>query len=120
MTAEDLVPLVIFVTIASMLVTGLIVAHFFSSSTRSKAVRRRASWTAAVSSGIVALFATLDFAIPALEDFRNPNVPFREALLGTSIVRAICICAWAVVVKCVIRALRKDYVPSDAASHPSS
>jgi uncharacterized MnhB-related membrane protein len=116
MTAEELVPLVIFATVAFLLVTGLIVAYFLFSHTRRNAVRRRASWIAAVSSGIVALFATLHFAIPALEDFRNPDVSFREALLGTSVVWAICICAWAVVAKCVTRALRKESVPSDAVS----
>ena len=114
MTAEDLGPLVIFATFALILVSGLIVAYFLSSRMRSKAVRRRASWTAAVCSGTVALFATLHFAIPVLDDFHNPNVSFREALFGTSMVWATCACAWVVVAKCVIRALRKDSVPSDA------
>jgi uncharacterized MnhB-related membrane protein len=90
MTAEELVPLVIFATVAFLLVTGLIVAYFLFSHTRRNAVRRRASWIAAVSSGIVALFATLHFAIPALEDFRNPDVSFREALLGTDLTGVFC------------------------------
>jgi hypothetical protein len=56
---------------------------------------------------LVALFATMHFGVPALEDFKNPSVPFRDGLIGTAIVWAICLCAWVVAVRCIVFALRR-------------
>lgn len=105
---EDQAPLVIFLVIVFTLLSAAIFAHYFSSGKTRQPVRRIALWAAAVVSTIVAFFASVGFGIRVLEDFRNPGVQFREALIGTSIVWAICLCAWFVAVRCVIAALRRD------------
>ena len=105
---EDQAPLVIFVVILVVLVSAVVLAYVQSSKTRNESVRRRASWIAAFVSGVVALFATLAFAIPVLDDLHNPRVGFRTALLGAIIVWTVCLCVWGIAVRCIFFALRKD------------
>jgi hypothetical protein len=92
---EDQAPLIIFLGVAFTLLGAAVAAHFLLSSKKaSEPMRRTASWVAAVVSAFVALVATMVFGIPAaLEVFRDPSVPSREALLVTAIVWVICLCA---------------------------
>jgi ABC-type transport system involved in cytochrome c biogenesis permease subunit len=104
---EDQAPLVIFLSIVFTLLGATVAAHFLLSSKNPREPTRRiASWVAAAVSALVALVATMAFAIPALDDFHDPHVRFREALVGSAIVWAICLCAWVIAVRCVIFALR--------------
>ena len=105
---EDQAPLFIFLGIVLVLVSALALAYVQSSKTRHERVRRRASWLAAFASGVVALFATLGYAIPVLEDFHNPRVGFRSVLIGATIVWVLCLCVWGITVRCIFLALRKD------------
>lgn len=91
--------------------TTAIFGYQVSSKKTRQPVRRIALWGAAVVSTIVAFFASAGFGIPVLEDFRNPRVEFREALIGSSIVWPICLGAWFVAVRCLIAALRPDAPP---------
>jgi hypothetical protein len=104
---EDQAPLVIFLTVVFTLLTAAVSAHFLSSEKTREPLRRIALWVAAGVSTVVAFFASMVFGIPALEDFRNPNMHFREALVGTAIIWAICLCAWIVAIKCIATALRR-------------
>ena len=110
---EDQAPLVIFLVIVFTLLSAVIFGHFFSSDKTRQPVRRIALWAAAVASTIVAFFASLAFGVPALEDFRDPNVEFREALIGATIVWSICLGAWFVATRCVIAALRRGAPGAD-------
>lgn len=105
---EDQAPLVIFLIIVFILLAAAVSAHFLSSEKTRQPLRKIAFWVAAGVSTVVAFFASMTDGIPALEDFRNPNVHFREALIGTAIVWAICRCAWIVAIKCIAAALRRD------------
>jgi cytosine/uracil/thiamine/allantoin permease len=104
---KDEAPLVIFVGIVLVLVSAVAVAYVLPSQKRQESVRRRASWIAALVSAIVALFATMHFAIPDLEDLHKPGVNFREALLGAAIEWSICLCAWGIAARCVFSASRE-------------
>ena len=103
---DDQAPLVIFLVILSTLLSTVVFAYRFSSDKTRQPVRRIALWAGAVVSTIVAIFASLAFG--ALEDFRNPNVAFREDLIGTTIGWSICLGAWFVAIRCVIAAMRRD------------
>jgi len=105
---EDPARLIIFLSIVFALVSATVAAYFLSSEKTRRPVRRLASWIAAVISTLVALVATIAFAIPVLEDLRNPNVQFRGAMLGAAIVWAICLCAWVIATRCIIFAVRRD------------
>jgi cytochrome bd-type quinol oxidase subunit 2 len=105
---QEQAPLVIFIGIVLVLASAVVLAYFQSSKTRPERVRRRASWIAAFASGIVAFFATMGVAIPILDDFRNPSVGFRSALIGAVIAWVICLCVWGITVRCILTALRKD------------
>ena len=104
---EDQAPLVIFVGIVLVLVSALALAYAQSSKTRPEQARRRASWIAAFASGAVALFATLEIALPVLEDLHNPGGRSRSALIGAIIVCVVCLCIWGITVRCIISAVRK-------------
>jgi hypothetical protein len=106
--SEDQAPLVIFLAIVFALLFTAVFAHYFSSGKTRQPLRRIALWAAAVVSTIVAFFASVGFGIPVLQDFRNPNVGFREAMIGTAIVWFICLAAWFVAIRCVVHALRRD------------
>jgi hypothetical protein len=71
-------------------------------------IRKGASLIFASISAVVGFVGTAGYAIPALDDFRNPAVPFAEALLGNLFLWAICASAWIIAVRCVLFALRKD------------
>lgn len=115
----DITPLIISGGVVIMLVCALSGACVFSSKIRPKAIRRQASWVAAVLSATVALFATAFFAIPVLEDFEVPEARFRDAMLGTVIASAICLCVWVIAARCVVCALRDDSDDSDSAERRS-
>jgi hypothetical protein len=105
--ADEGPPLIIFLSAIVILLILAVAAYFFLSSKKThEPTRRRARWAAALVSTLVALFATMHFAIPCLDDFKNPDVPFRVALIGTAIVWAICLCAWRVAMRCIVSALR--------------
>jgi hypothetical protein len=110
-TFEDQAPLFIFLAVVFVLVSTAIFAYQFSSNKTRQPVRRIALWAAAVVSTMVAFLAVVGFGVPILEDFRNPHVEFREAVIGTSIVWPICLGAWFVAVRCLIAALRRDASP---------
>jgi hypothetical protein len=106
--ADEGPQLKIFLSVVFILLLLAVAAYFFLSSKRTlEPTRRRARWAAALVSTLVALFATMHFAIPCLEDFRNPGVPFRDALLGTAVVSSVCLSAWVVAIRCVVFALRR-------------
>jgi len=105
---ENYAPLLIFITIVFALVSTAIFAYRFSSKEARQPTRRIALWAAAAVSTIVAFFASAGLGIPILEDFRNPCVEFRTALIGAAIVWAMCFGAWLVAIKCFISALRRD------------
>jgi Kef-type K+ transport system membrane component KefB len=106
---EDLVPLIIFLSVAFTLLSAAVAAHFLLSSKKaSEPMRRTALWAAAVVSALVALVATMAFAIPVLEVFHDPFLTFRDALIGAAIVWAVCLCAWVIAARCIIFALRQD------------
>ena len=85
-------PLLVFLSVVVILLIAAVAAYFLLSSKRTrKPTRRVASWAAAAVSTVVALFATMHFGIPVLEDFENPDVAVRDTLIGTAIVWAICI-----------------------------
>jgi hypothetical protein len=107
---EDQAPLVIFLAIVIILLAAAVSAHFLSSEKTRQPWRKIASWVAAGVSTLVAFFASMAFGIPALEDLRNPDVHFREALIGTAILWAICFGAWIVAIKCIVTALRRKPV----------
>lgn len=75
---------------------------------RRSSVRRGASLIFASISAVVGFVGTAGYAIPALDDFRNPAVTFAEALLGNLILWAICASASIIAVRCLLLALRKD------------
>jgi len=102
---EDGAPLIIFLSVIFVLIGAAVGAYVLSSKRSHETVRRRASWVAALVSALIASIATIGYAIPVLEDFRIPGVPFKEALLGTIIVWAICLGAWVIAVRCTISAL---------------
>jgi len=105
---EDQAPLVIFLTIVFILLVAAVSAHFLSSEKTRQPWRKIALWVAAGVSTVVAFFVSMAYGIPVLDDFRNPGVHFRVALIGTAIVWAICLCAWIVAIKCIAAALRRD------------
>jgi uncharacterized membrane protein len=105
---EDQAPLVIFLTVVFTLLAAAVSAHFLSSEKTRQPVRRIALWVAAGVSTVVAFFASIAFGIPTLQDFRNPNMHFRDVFVGAAIVWAICLCAWIVAIKCIATALRRD------------
>jgi len=105
---EDLTPaFFIFSSVVLVLITLAVRAYILSSKKNTEEVRTHASWVAAMVSGLVALFGTAVYGIPALGDFLIPGVRFRDALIGALIVWAVCLCAWLVAVRCVIFALRR-------------
>jgi cytochrome bd-type quinol oxidase subunit 2 len=109
LSLDDLTPgFFIFLSVALLLAVAAVGAFVLSSHKRRETTRKRALWTAAVASALVAFFATSGFAIPALEDFHNPGVRFRDALIGNLIVWAICSSAWVIAVRCIIFASRKN------------
>jgi hypothetical protein len=107
---EDQAPLFIFLGILVVLVSAVVMAYVQSSKARPESVRRRASWIAAFVTGVVALFATLAFAIPVLNDLHTPGVGFRSALLGAVIVWTACLSVWGIAVRCIFSALRKESI----------
>ncbi len=104
--SDDFAPVIIFVSIAFALICAVIKAYTLSSKAKPLAAQRRGSWIAALVSSLVGLFATVIYAIPVLEDFNNPQIRSRDALLGAAIVWAVCAGIWFVAVRCVISALR--------------
>jgi len=105
---QDQAPLVIFLGLMFALLTAAVAAHFFLSAKKvNESMRRAASWVAAAVSTILALATSMAFAVPALDDFRNPQVPFRDALLGVTIVWAISLGVWVIAMRCIISALRR-------------
>jgi cytosine/uracil/thiamine/allantoin permease len=103
---EDFAPAIVFVSIAFALICAVIRAYTLSSKAKPQTQQRRGSWIAALVSSLVGLFATVIYAIPVLQDFGNPELRFRDALLGASIVWAICVDIWFIAARCVISALR--------------
>jgi cytochrome bd-type quinol oxidase subunit 2 len=103
---DDLAPVIVFVCISFALICTAIRAYTLSSKAKAQAEQRRGSWIAALVSSLVGLFATVIYAIPVLEDFNNPQLRFRDALLDAVIVWAICAGIWVVAARCVISALR--------------
>jgi hypothetical protein len=103
---DDLVPVIVFVGIAFALICTAIRAYTLSSKAKPQAEQRRGSWIAALVSSSVGLFATVIYAVPVLEDFNNPQLRFRDALLGAGIVWAVCAGIWVVAARCVVTALR--------------
>jgi hypothetical protein len=69
-------------------------------------LRRGASLIFASISAVVGFVGTAGYAVPALDDFRNPAVPFAKALLGDLILWAICASVWIIAVRCALFALR--------------
>jgi hypothetical protein len=117
---EDVAPLIIFLSILFTLLGTAVASYFLLSSKKaSESWRRTASWVAAAVSTLVALAVTMAFGIPILTDFRVPGVPFREALLGATVVWAICLCAWVIAMRCVVFALRQG-APDRESGSPSS
>jgi hypothetical protein len=72
-----------------VLVSVTVCAYLIAWRGRRSSVRRGASLIVACVSSLVGLFATVAYAIPALDDFRNPAVPFSEAVVGNLIMWAI-------------------------------
>ncbi len=107
MTANELTPFIIFVTLALAVVTAAVGAYVLSSQRRGEAARRFASWLAAGAWTFIALIATLVFAVPVLDDVRIPGAPFRQMLLGTIVAGAVCFSLWFVAVRRTMCALRK-------------
>jgi O-antigen/teichoic acid export membrane protein len=103
---DDLAPVIVFVSIAFALICTAIRAYTLSSRAKAHAEQRRGSWIAALVSSLVGLFATAIYAVPVLEDVKNPQIRFRDALLGAVIVWALCAGIWVVAARCVISALR--------------
>jgi hypothetical protein len=103
---HEFAPAIVFVSIALTLIGVVIRAYTLSSKARPQAAQRRGSWIAALVSSLVGLFATVIYAVPVLEDFNNPQVPFRDALLAALIVWAVCVSIWVIAARCVIGALR--------------
>ena len=106
-TFEDFAPVIVFVSIAFVLIWLVTRAYTLSSKTKLQAEQSRGAWIAALVSSLVGLFAAAIYGIPALQDFDNPGVRFRDALLGAVTVWAICFCTWLIPARCVFGALRK-------------
>jgi cytochrome bd-type quinol oxidase subunit 2 len=106
MTANELAPFIVFVGLAFLTISAAVGAYV-SSQRRDEKVRKRSRWIAASVWTLIAVVATGLFAIPVLDDFRAPAEPFREALLGTMVVWAICFCLWVIAVRRTLHALRK-------------
>jgi hypothetical protein len=103
---NEFAPVIAFVSIAFLLICMAIRAYALSSKATPQAAQRRGSWIAALVSSLVGLFATVLYGLPVLEDFNNPQLRFRDALLGASIVWAVCAGIWIVAARCTIAALR--------------
>lgn len=43
---------------------------------------------------VFAYVGTFAYAVPVLEDFRNPGVPFTIALIGNILIWTLCLGAW--------------------------
>jgi hypothetical protein len=107
MPEVELVPFTILVTLTVASISGLVAAYFRSRSAEREGVRTRAHLYAALISGGVASFCTINFARAVLEDLGNPRIPAGEWMI-TATGGLICACAWVVVVKCAVRAKRSQ------------
>lgn len=106
---EDFTPaFFVFSSFALLLIALAVRSYVLSSKKNTEEVRTRGSWVAAMVSGLVALFGTAIYGIPALGDFLTPGIRFRDALIGNLIVWAVCLGAWVIAVRCVIFALRRN------------
>jgi len=70
-------------------------------------IRKSGSWAVAVVAAVAGLIGTVGYAIPAFDDFHNPAVSFRAALIGNILIWAICLGAWTVAMRFAVRALRR-------------
>ncbi|HYA94770.1 MAG TPA: hypothetical protein VEC95_00725 [Terriglobales bacterium] len=70
-------------------------------------LRKSGSWIVAGVAALAGYLGTTAYAIPGLDDFHNPVVPFATALIGNAVVWATCLGAWGIAVRLVIFALRK-------------
>src|SRR4029077_16772445 len=89
------------------LVLGLIWAYLLAWHSRSSTVRRAASGIVAALAALVAVVGTFAYAVPGLDDFHNPEVSFRTALIGNVILWAICLGLWVIAARFTRSALRK-------------
>ena len=106
---ESLAPaFFILISFAFLLIALAVRAYILSSKKNTEEVRTRASWIAAMVSGLVALFGTAVYGIPPLGDFLTPGIRFRDALIGSLIVWGVCLCARVMSARCVIFALRRN------------
>jgi hypothetical protein len=110
---NEFAPVIVFVSIAFMLICMAIRAYRLSSQTKPQAAERRGAWIAALVSSLVGLFSTVLYGLPVLEDFNNPQVRLRDTLLGASIVWSVCVGIWIVAARCTIAALRNRAASQD-------
>jgi hypothetical protein len=89
------------------LLSSVIGAYFLAWRGKNLSMRRGAAWIVAVLSAVAGVVGTVGYAIPALDDFHNPEVPIKVAILGNLVVWAICVGALIVAARFVRLALRK-------------
>ena len=90
------------------LVLGFIWAYLLAWHGRSSTVRRAASGIVAIFAALVALVGTFAYAVPGLDDFHNPEVSFKTALIGNVTLWAICLGLWAIAARFTVLAMRKS------------
>ena len=87
-------------------IASLVSGGYFLAWRARLSVRRVASLTLAILLGLVAFFATVAYAIPALDDFRGPTTSFRGAVAENFAIWIICLAAWVIAIKFAISGLR--------------
>ena len=75
-TFEDFAPVIVFVSIAFVLIWLVTRAYTLSSKTKLQVEQGRGAWIAALVSSLVGLFAAAIYGIPALQDFDNREYGF--------------------------------------------
>jgi hypothetical protein len=89
------------------LMSSVTAAYFLAWRGSRSSVRRGASWVIAVLSGLASLVGIVGYAVPALDDFHDPAVSFRTAVIGNLLLWAICIGALVIAVRFTRFALRR-------------
>lgn len=99
----EIVPFMIVLTLTVGSTVGIVVAYVRSRTGPSQIARFRAERNAAMLSGAIASFVTLQLARAAFHD-RHISDPTSQAIFGIGAL--ICLGLWVVAVKCALRAKR--------------
>lgn len=112
MSAKELLPLIVFVSIVVLMVSSAVTAYVLSR--RGGIVRRYGSWAAAAVWILIALVVTAWLGLPVLLDFQIAAVSSKEVTLESIIIGSICSALWFMAVRRIFQAL------TNAKSNPDS